>query len=59
MIPTGAGHDAGHPGRARADRDAVRPQPTGISHAPEEHADMADCLIGVDALADVLEELVK
>ena len=32
---------------------------SGISHAPEEHADLADCVVGVDALADVLEELVK
>jgi N-carbamoyl-L-amino-acid hydrolase len=32
---------------------------SGISHAPEEYADLADCRVGVDALADVLEELVK
>ncbi len=33
--------------------------PSGVSHAPEEHADAADCLVGVDALADVLENLVR
>ena len=27
--------------------------PTGVSHAPAEHAERADCLAGVAALADV------
>jgi N-carbamoyl-L-amino-acid hydrolase len=31
--------------------------PTGISHAPAESASSEDCLAGVSALADVLEEL--
>jgi N-carbamoyl-L-amino-acid hydrolase len=31
--------------------------PTGVSHAPGEHATPEDCLAGVAALADVLEEL--
>jgi N-carbamoyl-L-amino-acid hydrolase len=31
--------------------------PTGVSHAPAEHAAPADCLAGVAALADVLVEL--
>ncbi len=31
--------------------------PTGVSHAPEEHAEETDCLAGVTALADVLEGL--
>jgi N-carbamoyl-L-amino-acid hydrolase len=33
--------------------------PTGISHSPAEHAEPADCLAGVDALADVLERLAS
>ena len=33
--------------------------PTGISHSPDEHADTADCLAGVEALADVLAELTR
>ena len=33
--------------------------PTGISHSPEEFAAMADCLAGVEALADALEVLVS
>jgi N-carbamoyl-L-amino-acid hydrolase len=28
--------------------------PTGVSHSPDEHAEMPDCLTGVEALADVL-----
>src|SRR5260221_2512348 len=31
--------------------------PTGVSHSPAEHADLADCEAGVAALTDVLEEL--
>jgi N-carbamoyl-L-amino-acid hydrolase len=31
--------------------------PTGISHSPAEHADEADCLAGVTALAAIVEEL--
>jgi N-carbamoyl-L-amino-acid hydrolase len=31
--------------------------PTGISHSPAEHAETADCVAGVAALAAVLEEL--
>ena len=31
--------------------------PTGVSHSPEETASMADCLAGVQALADTLERL--
>ncbi|MGH3369599.1 MAG: allantoate amidohydrolase [Nocardioidaceae bacterium] len=32
--------------------------PTGVSHSPAEHAETADCLVGVSALADTLERLV-
>jgi len=31
--------------------------PTGVSHSPAEHADLADCEAGVRALAAVLEDL--
>jgi N-carbamoyl-L-amino-acid hydrolase len=31
--------------------------PTGVSHAPAEYASDADCALGVNALADTLEEL--
>lgn len=56
-LPTGAGHDAG----VLADRVPtamlfVR-NPTGVSHAPAEHADADDCEAGVAALARVLTHL--
>jgi N-carbamoyl-L-amino-acid hydrolase len=31
--------------------------PTGVSHSPAEHAEIADCLAGVAALARVVREL--
>jgi N-carbamoyl-L-amino-acid hydrolase len=31
--------------------------PTGVSHSPAEHAERADCLVGVAALAAVLRTL--
>ena len=56
-LPTGAGHDAGVlAARLPAAMLFVR-NPSGVSHSPAEHADMADCEAGVVALAAVLEEL--
>jgi beta-ureidopropionase / N-carbamoyl-L-amino-acid hydrolase len=55
VIPTAAGHDAGVL-QAAGQRSAmlfVR-NPTGISHSPDEHAETADCLAGVEALAKTL-----
>ena len=57
VLPTGAGHDAGVlAARVPAAMLFVR-NPTGISHSPAEHADLADCEAGVRALAAVLREL--
>jgi N-carbamoyl-L-amino-acid hydrolase len=60
VLPTGAGHDAG------VFSDAGIPtamlfvrNPTGVSHSPAEHAEMDDCLAGVEALATVLKELAR
>jgi len=56
-LPTGAGHDAGVlAARVPAAMLFVR-NPTGVSHAPSEHAEPADCETGVRALAAVLAEL--
>jgi N-carbamoyl-L-amino-acid hydrolase len=55
VIPTAAGHDAGVV-QASGRRSAmlfVRNR-TGVSHSPAEHAEMADCLAGVEALAKTL-----
>ena len=58
IIPTQAGHDAGILSDAGIPTAMVFVRnPTGISHSPDEHAEMADCLAGVRALADVLAEL--
>ena len=55
-LATGAGHDAGVLAtRVPTGMLFVR-NPTGISHAPAEHAERADCLAGVLALADVMAE---
>jgi N-carbamoyl-L-amino-acid hydrolase len=58
VLDTGAGHDAGVLAAAGipAAMLFVR-NPTGVSHSPAEHAERDDCLAGVAALADVIEEL--
>ncbi|MDT0346845.1 allantoate amidohydrolase [Streptomyces litchfieldiae] len=58
VLPTGAGHDAGILAAAVPTAMLYVRNPTGVSHAPGEHADTDDCLAGVTALADVLEGLV-
>ena len=58
QIPTGAGHDAGILQLAGIPSAMLFVRnPTGISHSPAEHAEMADCLAGVEALAAVLADL--
>lgn len=58
-LRTGAGHDAGVlAARIPAAMLFVR-NPSGVSHAPAEHAEPADCETGVAALAAVLEELAS
>ena len=57
QVPTGAGHDAGVLAEhVPAGMIFVR-NPTGISHAPEEHAEPDDCAAGVRALAGALRGL--
>lgn len=57
VLSTGAGHDAGVlAARVPAAMLFVR-NPTGVSHSPAEHADLADCEAGAHALALVLEDL--
>ncbi|GAB4065568.1 allantoate amidohydrolase [Angustibacter speluncae] len=58
VLPTGAGHDAGILSAADVPTAMLFVRnPTGISHSPEEHAEEADCLAGVEALAQVVLEL--
>jgi N-carbamoyl-L-amino-acid hydrolase len=52
-----AGHDAGILApRVRAGMVFVR-NATGVSHAPDEHVDLADAAIAAEALRTTLERL--
>ena len=53
-LPTGAGHDAGILAAERSTGMIFVRNPTGVSHAPDEFAERADCLRGVAALARVM-----
>ena len=60
VIPTAAGHDAGILAAAGIPTAMLFVRnPTGVSHSPAEHAEMADCLAGVAALAETLERLTR
>jgi N-carbamoyl-L-amino-acid hydrolase len=60
VIPTQAGHDAGILAAAGIPTAMLFVRnPTGVSHSPDEHATTADCLAGVEALADTLERLAS
>ncbi|MDO7866785.1 allantoate amidohydrolase [Nocardioides jiangxiensis] len=60
VIPTQAGHDAGILQTAGIPTAMLFVRnPTGISHSPEEYAGTGDCLAGVEALADTLQELTR
>jgi beta-ureidopropionase / N-carbamoyl-L-amino-acid hydrolase len=60
VIPTQAGHDAGILAAAGVPAAMLFVRnPTGVSHSPVEQAEMADCLAGVEALADAIEELAR
>lgn len=55
VLDTGAGHDAGVLAAAGVPSAMLFVRnPTGVSHAPDEHATGADCHAGVAALADAL-----
>ena len=59
-IPTAAGHDAGILSAAGIPTAMLFVRnPTGVSHSPAEHAQAADCLAGVEALADALQSLTE
>jgi beta-ureidopropionase / N-carbamoyl-L-amino-acid hydrolase len=58
VLPTAAGHDAGVLATAGVPTAMLFVRnPTGISHAPTEHASDVDCAAGVSALAAVLRDL--
>jgi beta-ureidopropionase / N-carbamoyl-L-amino-acid hydrolase len=57
VLPTGAGHDAGVLAGSLPTGMLFVRNPTGVSHAPDEHAEAEDCEAGIIALAAVLTEL--
>ncbi len=57
VLPTGAGHDAGILSAHLPTAMLFVRNPTGVSHSPAEFAAEDDCVAGVRALADVLEDL--
>ena len=58
VLPTQAGHDAGILSAAGIPTAMLFVRnPTGVSHSPAEHAEVPDCLAGVDALAESLTRL--
>jgi N-carbamoyl-L-amino-acid hydrolase len=59
VVSTGAGHDAGVLATQLPTAMLFVRNPSGVSHAPQEHADLADCETGVAALAAVVEELAR
>ncbi|MDI2130995.1 allantoate amidohydrolase [Yinghuangia seranimata] len=59
VLPTGAGHDAGILSATLPTAMVFVRNPTGVSHSPAESAETADCLAGVDALTDVLADLLS
>lgn len=60
VLPTQAGHDAGILSASGIPSAMLFVRnPTGVSHSPAEHAELPDCLAGVDALAETLERLAS
>ena len=60
LLPTAAGHDAGILSAAGVPTAMLFVRnPTGVSHSPDEHAEMPDCLVGVSALAETLARLAR
>lgn len=58
VLATGAGHDAGVLSAAGVPTAKLFVRnSTGVSHSPHEHAETADCLAGVEALATVVTAL--
>jgi N-carbamoyl-L-amino-acid hydrolase len=57
VLPTGAGHDAGVLAARIPTAMLFVRNPSGVSHSPAEHAELADCEAGVAALAAVLADL--
>jgi N-carbamoyl-L-amino-acid hydrolase len=58
-LGTGAGHDAGVLSSAVPTAMLFVRNPSGVSHSPEEFAERADCIVGVEVLAAVMTDWVS
>jgi beta-ureidopropionase / N-carbamoyl-L-amino-acid hydrolase len=58
VLPTQAGHDAGILSTTVPTAMLFVRNPTGISHSPEEYAEISDCRYGAEALAEVMADWV-
>lgn len=54
VLSTGAGHDAGVLAAHVPSAMLFVRNPSGVSHAPGEFAELADCVAGTDALESLL-----
>jgi N-carbamoyl-L-amino-acid hydrolase len=59
QLPTGAGHDAGILAASVPTAMLFVRNPTGISHAPAEYAELGDRIAGTAALVRTLEQLCR
>ncbi|WP_224786123.1 allantoate amidohydrolase [Microbacterium caowuchunii] len=57
-LGTGAGHDAGVLSAHVPTAMVFVRNPSGVSHAPEEYAELDDCIAGVVAVERILRELL-
>lgn len=58
VLPTAAGHDAGVLATTVPTAMLFVRNPTGVSHSPEEYAEISDCRLGAEALADVMTDWI-
>ncbi|GFG53031.1 allantoate amidohydrolase [Mycolicibacterium agri] len=58
VLATAAGHDAGILSAKVPTAMLFVRNPTGISHSPDEYAEISDCRTGAEALADVMADWV-
>lgn len=58
VLPTAAGHDAGVLSTKVPTAMLFVRNPTGVSHSPDEYAEISDCRRGAEALAEVMADWV-
>lgn len=59
VLPTAAGHDAGILSALVPTAMLFVRNPTGVSHSPDEYAEISDCHTGAEALAAVMTDWIR